>query len=125
LNVIGWLKPGRSVRESQAELSTIGSRLAADFPVENLGLDFTAVPLQTQVLSSVRTLILLLTVVGALVLVIATTDAAHLLLADSLTMTGDTAVRFALGATTWRLASGFGTLSLLWCALATAGALAV
>ena len=125
LNVIGRLKPGRSVRESQAELSAIGARLATDYPVENLGLDFTAVPLPTQVLSSVRTLILLLVVVGALVLVIATTDAAHLLLADSLTMTGDTAVRSALGATTWRLASGFGTLSLLWCVLATAGALVV
>src|SRR5262245_17215750 len=40
-------------------------------------------------------------------------------------MTGETAVRSALGASPWRLASQQGTLSLTWCVLATIGALAV
>jgi putative ABC transport system permease protein len=125
LFVLGRLKAGRSVEENQAEASIIGRRLATDYPVEDFGMDFTVVPLQTQVLTNVRTLLILLLFVGALVLLIAATNATHLLLADSLTMTGETAVRSALGASAWRLASAQGTLSALWCALATGGALLV
>jgi putative ABC transport system permease protein len=123
LLVLGRLKPGRSIEESQAEASGIAHRLASDYPVDDLGLDFTVVPLERQVLANVKTLLVLLLVVGVLVLIIAATDAAHLLLADTLTMTGETAVRSALGASTWRLATELGTMSLLWCALATGGAL--
>jgi predicted permease len=125
LFLLGRLKAGRSVAESQAEASSIARRLATDYAVDDFGLDFTVVPLETQVLANVRTLLFLLLFVGALVLIIAATDAAHLLLADSLTMTGETAVRSALGASPWRLASQQGTLSLMWCALATIGALVV
>jgi putative ABC transport system permease protein len=125
LFMLGHLKPGRSVAAAQAEASGIAHRLATDYSVDDFGLDFTVVPLETQVLSSVRTLLFLLLLVGALVLIIAATDAAHLLLADSLTMTGETAVRSALGASPWRLASQQGTLSVTWCALATIGALVV
>jgi predicted permease len=125
LFLLGRLSGGRSLQETQAEASTIGQRLSVDYPVDDLGLDFTVVPLETQVLANVRTLLLLLLFVGALVLIIAATDAAHLLLADSLTMTGETAVRSALGASPWRLASQQGTLSLTWCVLATMGALVV
>jgi putative ABC transport system permease protein len=125
LFMLGRLKAGSSAEENQAEASTIAQRLAADYPVDDLGLDFAVVPLQTQVLANVRTLLLLLSFVGALVLIIAGINAAHLLLADSLTMTGETAVRSALGASAWRLASTQGTLSALWCSLATAGALLV
>jgi hypothetical protein len=98
LFMLGRLKVGRSVEEIQAEASTIGRRLAADYPVDDFGMDFTVVPLQTQVLTNVRTLLYLLLFVAALVLAIAATTAAHTLLADSLTMTGETAVRSALGA---------------------------
>jgi predicted permease len=125
LFVLGRLKDGRAIDQARAEASTIGGRLAADYPVDDFGLDFTVIPLEQQVLSRVRTLLLLLLVVGVLVLIIAATDAAHLLLADALTMTGETAVRAALGATAWRLASQQATLGLVWCALATGGALVV
>jgi predicted permease len=125
LFVLGRLKAGRSLEENQAEVSSIAHRLASDYKVDDFGMDFTVVPLEQQVLTNVRTLLVLLSFVGALVLIIAATNAAHLLLADALTMTGETAVRSALGASTWRLASGQGTLSVVWCALATAGALLV
>ena len=125
LFVLGRLKAGRSVEENQAEASIIARRLASDYAVDDFGMDFTVVPLEQQVLTNVRTLLVLLLFVGALVLIIAATNAAHLLLADALTMTGETAVRSALGASTWRLASGQGTLSVVWCALATCGALLV
>jgi putative ABC transport system permease protein len=125
LFVLGRLKAGHSIEQGQAEASNIAARLATDYSVDDFGMDFTVVPLDEQVLSSVQTLLVLLLVVGVLVLVIAVTNAAHLLLADSLTKTGETAVRAALGATTWRLASGQGTLSLLWCGLGTIGALVI
>jgi putative ABC transport system permease protein len=125
LYMLGRLKAGRSAEESQAEASTVARRLATDYPVDDFGLDFSVVPLETQVITSIRTLLLLLLVVGVMVLAIAATNAAHLLLADSLTMTGETAMRSALGASPWRLASQQGTLSIVWCTLATAGALLV
>jgi predicted permease len=125
LFVLGRLKDGRSLEEARAETSTIAGRLAADYTVDDLGMDFTVVPLDKQVLTTVQTLLVLLLIVGALVLIIAATNAAHLLLVDSLTMSGETAVRSALGASAWRLAAGQGTLGILWCALATGGALIV
>ena len=125
LYMLGRLKPGHAVAASQAEASTIGGRLATDYSVEDFGLDFTVVPLEQQVLSNVRTLLLLLLIVGGLVLLVSAADAAHLLLADSLTMTGETSVRSALGASTWRLVSQQGMLSVAWCAFATVGALLV
>lgn len=125
LFMLGRLKAGRSIEQSQAEATGIAARLAADYPVDDVGLDYTVVALETQVLSNVRTLLLLLLLVGALVLIIAAANAAHLLLADALTMTGDTAVRSALGAPAWRLMSGLGTVSVVWCALATVGAFGV
>jgi putative ABC transport system permease protein len=125
LFVLGRLKAKRSIADSQAEASTIARRLATDYAVDDFGLDFTVVALNTQVLSNVRTLLVLLAFVGALVLVIATTNAAHLLLVDSMTMSGETAVRSALGATAWRLAYGQATLGMLWCALATVGAVVI
>ena len=125
LFVLGELKSGRSLAESQAEASAIARRLASDHPVDDFGMDFTIVPLEKQVLTNVRTLLLLLVIVGGLVLVIAVTNAAHLRLVDALAMTGETAVRSALGASPWRLASGQGALSLAWCTLATVAALLV
>jgi putative ABC transport system permease protein len=125
LFVLGRLKAGRSAADAQAEISTIAARLAADYAVDDFGMGFTAVPLDKQVLGNVQTLLVLLVIGGALVLIIAATNAAHLLLVDSLTMSGETAVRSALGASAWRLASGHGMLGLLWSALATSGALLV
>ena len=125
LMVLGRLKAGHTVQEGQAEASTIARRLAADYPVDDLGLDFAVVPLETQVLTNVQSLLVLLLIVGALVLIIAAVNAAHLLLADVLTMTGETAVRSALGASAWRLASGQAMLGALWCGLATVGALVI
>jgi len=125
LFVLGRLKPGQSLEQSQAEASGIGRRLASDHPADDFGMDFTIVPLEKQVLTNVQTLLVLLLVVGVLVLVIAAINAAHLRLVDSLTMAGEASVRSALGATPWRLASGQGTLSLVWCGLATLGALLV
>ena len=46
LFVLGRLKAGRSIEENQAEASIIGRRLAADYPVEDFGMDFTVVPLR-------------------------------------------------------------------------------
>jgi putative ABC transport system permease protein len=125
LFVLGRLKAGRSIEDARAETSTIAGRLAADYAADDFGMDFTVVSLDKQVLTNVQTLLVLLMIVGALVLIIAATNAAHLLLVDSLTMSGETAVRSALGASAWRLASGQGTLGVLWCALATGGALLV
>jgi len=125
LFMLGRLKPQHGVAQAQAEATTIARRLAADHPVEDVGLDFSVVPLQTQVLSGVQALLVLLPIVAALVLVIAATDAAHLLLADALTTAGETGVRWALGASTRRLAVEQGARGIVWCTLATIGAWAI
>ena len=125
LFMLGRLKAGHSLDVSQAEASTIARRLAGDHPAENVGMDLALVPLDRQVLTNVQRLLGLLLVASVLVLVIASVNAAHLLLVDSLKSGEERAVRWALGASNWRLAFGPIVQSLLWCALATLGALLV
>jgi predicted permease len=43
-------------------------------------------------------------------------------MADVLTLAGETSVRWALGATSWRLAGELGAMSALWCLIATTAA---
>jgi len=72
---------GRSVNQSQTEASSIAGRGCIDYAVDDFWTDFTVVPLETQVLANVRTL-LSSCPSGALRPDHRATDAAHLLLAD-------------------------------------------
>jgi predicted permease len=98
------LKPGVSLSQSQAEMSTIQNRLDRLYPSDNRDLGVYVEPLkQTIVGDAGQTLALLLGAVG-LVLLIACANVANLLIARSAARSKEFAIRSALGANRARLA---------------------
>jgi putative ABC transport system permease protein len=98
------LKPGVSISQSQAEMSTIQNRLDRLYPDDNRDLGIYVEPLKQAIIGdSGQTLALLLGAVG-LVLLIACANIATLLLARSAARSREFAIRSALGANRARLA---------------------
>jgi putative ABC transport system permease protein len=100
MRTIGRLAPGATLPEAQAEIEMIGSQLIEQYPeaYENSGIRFYLHPLHGDLVDNVRPAILTLLGAVALVLLIACTNAASLLLANMRSREKELAVRTALGA---------------------------
>jgi predicted permease len=107
LNVLGRLKPNLSTERARTSLNVIANRLAAQYPDSNSGYTIRVIPerlsrpapLVASFAPAIATLFLGL---ASIVLLIACTNVAGLLLARGSGHQRETAIRAALGAKRWR-----------------------
>ena len=112
LRVLARLNPGVSVRQAQAEMSAIAGQLEQTYQ-EDKGVTCYLVPARDQIVGGVRNALMVLLSAVGLVLLIACTNVAGLLLARSAERHTEFSIRAVLGSGRLRIARQLLTESLL------------
>jgi predicted permease len=120
LAVVGLLKPGVSIRQSQAEMDGLSRQMESEAPQWKGWFNSRVTPLTLQVTGDTRTPLLLILCAVGVVLLITCSNVASLLLSRSLGRRQEFALRAALGAGKGQLILQLLTESLL---LASTGGL--
>jgi macrolide transport system ATP-binding/permease protein len=115
-SAFGRFKPGLTAQQAQAQLNTVAEQLGREYPGNDQGMALRLTPpglVNPNVRSAVIAFTGALMLTVALVLTIACTNLASLLLARAAQRRKEIAVRMAIGATRFRLARQFLTESLM------------
>ncbi len=115
---IGRLKPDAKIAQAQSELNAVQENLDRLYPAADQNLGTIILPLKEALVSEVSGILLLILGAVSIVLLIACTNVANLLLARSTARTREFAIRSALGASRARMVRQLLTESML---LALAG----
>jgi putative ABC transport system permease protein len=117
LSAVARLRPGVSEARMAADVNTIGARLEAQYPKFNKGVGIGATEFRNDLVGDVRPALLILFACVALVVLIACSNVANLLLVRANERDREVAVRTALGASPARLIRQLLTENILLCFL--------
>ncbi len=103
LAAVGRLKPGASIAQASAEFAALVGDLARRYPDSNRGMGGRVISFREDMTDDMLPILMLLMSAVAFVLLIACANVANLLLARGAGRQREIALRYALGATRWRV----------------------
>jgi predicted permease len=106
-SIVARLKRGVTIDQARAQLQTLSARLSAEYPETDKGRSLVAKGVKAEMVSRVRTGLLILLGAVGFVLLVACVNTSALLVARSWTRQKEVAIRKALGATQLRLIRQF------------------
>jgi len=101
--VVARLRPEADIKQAQAEMSTISSRLERQYPIDDKGWGAVVLPLHDDLVSDVRPALLVLLGAVGFILLIACVNVTNLSLARIFSRQKEIAIRTAMGASATRI----------------------